>query len=490
LTKTLINDASLVLYKIKTTNARRIYAGQKKYELRKVIPRIRPTVVFLYEHNSHKAITGGFFVREVIHLPITKLWEQVREFATTRERFFQYFENWKAGYAFEIEDYFEFSQPLESRDIDELESAFQYPQSFIYLEKHKRLMRKLVEMLDAQYSSHFAKIHLVIPNIEDFKEFKKLALTEVSRNYDDIDKSFIDHIIDCTQKGVDPNGYFTVRKDLFVITHRTEKVGFTVITEKRGGSIKTGPTILLPRFRYQGIGELIRKRIEAEGFRKGARKIYCTCNAQDRAVLKYLLKSGMHIEAHLYHQYRNNSSEIVLGKMLSQTVKQHCAINRNHIKIVEIRDDLGSYLSLFKNFLLRYFETFYLSIDAAFVDSIYRASHSSKIDRYASKGKKVFLGFGRRSRLVTVVICSPKRGGSVKLTLVNMTNHFDSVAKIVNSTEAYCRSKRRTKMYLNIPASDYNMVETFSKLGFLVEGLLQEPYSPGVDHFQLGKMLN
>ena len=45
------------------------------------------------------------------------------------------------------------------------------------------------------------------------------------------------------------------------------------------------------------------------------------------------------------------------------------------------------------------------------------------------------------------------------------------------------------KVYLNLPVNDSLMIGYFSKMGYKIEGLLQAPYTPGLDLVQMGKLI-
>lgn len=485
--KSFFSDYPAVLYKIKSIHAKRIYNGEKKFELRKTMPSIHPKIIFLYENEEHRAITGGFLVKQIFHLPINELWKVVGEKGTTRNRFFEYYKDHKKGCAFEIDTAFQFSTPLKASDIKSLEKKFHYPQSFIYLQKHKTLYASLSQLLELEYKKSLTLIDFIQPSKGEIKLFKSLTKKEISKNYDEIDESFIDNIINCTKLGFDPNGYFTTKKLLYSIKKDDALLGFTVLTEKIGNSVKTGPTILLKQYRGKSIGQLIRKKIEYEYYSKGFRKVYCTCNANAQEILQYLLRSGLRVEAHLKNQYKKGSSEFVLGKLLKKQRKIFSPISREKIPIKKIKYSSDKTLIEIKKILLAHFHKYYAKIDESFCDTLIKASYHTHQDSYSKKGKTIFRFLDSKEKIIGLVICSPKRGGAVKLNPVLLTEHYESLYKAFLKIEKFFSMQSRTKLYLSLLVNDLALIGFFNRMGFLIEGLLQEPYQEGIDMVQMGK---
>lgn len=485
--KSFFSDYPSVLYKIKTVHAKRIYNGEKKFELRKTMPSIHPKIIFLYENEEYRAITGGFLVKQIYHLPINELWEVVGEKGTTKKRFFEYYKDHKLGCAFEIEMAFEFSTPLLASEIKSLESKFHYPQSFIYLKKHRLLYSKLLLLLENEYRNHLASIAFEVPNEDEIGIFASLVKREISKNYDEIDDSFIENIVTCTKLGYDPNGYFTTKKFLYAAKQNNKLLGFTVLTEKIGNSVKTGPTILLHNYRRKSFGQLIRKKIEYDYFAKGFRKLYCTCNASADIILQYLLRSGLRVEAHLQNQYKKGSSEFVLGKLLKKQRKVFSTISREKVAINKIKYQSDNTLSEIKITLLDNFEKYYAKIDESFCENLIKATRHSKKESYSKKGKTIFRFYDIKGRIIGIVICSPKRGGAVKLNPILLTEHYESLYKVFLKIEKHFFQQSRSKLYLSLLVNDLSLIGFFNRMGFIIEGLLQEPYKDGVDMVQMGK---
>jgi len=119
--------------KIMSEPASRIYSGVKKYELRKYIPKHKG-LLFLFETNGVKAVTGCFYFRDYIAKPIPELWSIVGEKATKKERFDNYFQSKEFGVALIIEDFQKFSKPITLNDMYRNFTGFpQLPHPYVYL---------------------------------------------------------------------------------------------------------------------------------------------------------------------------------------------------------------------------------------------------------------------------------------------------------------------------------------------------------------------
>lgn len=482
-----IPESKCVVYGIKTMHAERIYSGEKDFELRKIIPKTKPDIIFLYEHNGAKAITGGFYVTKIITLPINELWKTVGERGASEERFNNYFKNRKKGNAIEIGDYIKFSTPITFEIIRELEPKFRHPQSFLYLDNFPKLKKLLFDRINLDSFKNKLSIELVQPDESDFESFKNVVLKEISKKYDEIDKSFVSQIIRCTKEDVDRKGFLTTKKNLFTITNNGQKIGFTVITQKRGLSFKTGPTILNKSFRNIGLGVEVRKVIAQKYFNLGFRRMYCTCNSQDSATVNYLLKSGMRIEAHLLNHYKRNSSEFVFSKILLPAIADKTTYKRKKIRIREV-SIFGSKNKPLKEFILLNFPKYYLPIEADFVDKLFVATKYKK-NQYENKGKTIFYASNDEDVICAVVICTMKRGGAVRLNPLVETSDKDSIELLFNAIFNYFKENNRRKLYMTIPANDMDMIKILNVNGYVIEGLLIEPYRKGLNLIHLGKMI-
>lgn len=479
-----------IIISIKSVHAGKIYSGDKKYELRKVAPKSFPQIVFIYETEDKKAITGAFYVKEIISLPVDDLWRRVGTRATPKRNFFSYFNGREKGIAYEIGRVFKFQTPLSLTQIVDIQSGFTIPQSFAYLSKYPILETELYSRLGVFDSKHKNDLSFSMPTSDELTLFKELALKEISKNYDEIDVSFAEAIVKSAKLGYDPHGYFTSGKQVISVHYKNEIIGFTVLSYKITGAIKTGPTLLLESYRGKGIGSKIRTRVEEFAINKGYRKLYCTCNADDELVVKYLLKSGMRVEAHLLNQYKKGSSELVLGKLLvREQHKKYPLFFRTDLEQSSLVIYDESDYNVIRSLLLSGFKKSYLPVDDVFAQKLDKSTRHFKIDKYSSKGKIIFLGKDSDNKVLSIIICSPKRGGAVKLSYISNTSNEKAFINSLSNILLFFKKHKRTKLYITIPCSDYQTLRYFEDFGFVKEGILSEPYQPGLDMFQLGYYL-
>ncbi|MDR2652368.1 MAG: hypothetical protein LBC68_08670 [Prevotellaceae bacterium] len=180
-------------------------------------------------------------------------------------------------------------------------------------------------------------------------------------------------IIEKHKLGVDNNGYFTKKKTIWKgLDESNNIVAFTVVSEKRGGSIKFGPTIVDKTKIRQGIGSNFRLLVENYYQNLGYRKAYSTTNIKNYPAIYYILKIGYKIELHLQKHYSKYSDELVLSKMLNPTCRNE--------KISQIQN--------ISKYIANYMTTYYDEIDDAFFENINKTAttnHSFTEDCFVEK---------------------------------------------------------------------------------------------------------
>ena len=137
----------------------------------------------------------------------------------------------------------------------------------------------------------------------DHDPFVSWVTEEIPKNYDDIDHSFAESIFTTHLRGSDSRGFFTKRKTIWGLYDDAGLVGFNVITEKRGGSVKSGPLILAPSIRRQGVGSDFKKEVVDYYRRAGSHKAYATVSSRNSAAMMMNLRLGWDIEAVLSNQH-------------------------------------------------------------------------------------------------------------------------------------------------------------------------------------------
>ena len=332
---------------------------------------------------------------------------------------------------------------------------------------------------------------------KETNEFRELALSVIGVYYDDIDESFADNIIRAHEKGFDPLGYFTRKKMVWVLERKGETLGYLVATEKRGKSVKFLPQFTKDPYRHKGFGSIMWLALERKYRDMGFRKVYNHLPANRFDLLEYVLKLGLKVEAHLSEQYRPGQDEFVVGKFLrphnsKQIIIQDIPKQIHGTFSIEIKELKDTDPKEFSAFLLERLPRYYDEIDQSFVDSILAAEDRFDMS-YMAKGKKTFI-IENGGEIVGFCVTVPKRGGAVKISPFTVEHRFlsDTLArKIVGHIIEFYREKGISirKLYSLIPYSENILVENLKSVGFAVEGLIREPYKPGVDNIFLGRLV-
>ena len=216
------------------------------------------------------------------------------------------------------------------------------------------------------------------PELQD--SFVEAVLRSIQNDYDEITPRFAHNLIAIDRNGVDPNGYFTLGKEVWVAFNAmtNDFIGFEVITRKRGGSIKLGPTFVSPDQRGSQYARKMIDLLLHEYVKCGARKVYVTAPLSNdaTAVLDYA-QLGLKLEAILSDHYKQGSAERICGKILvatdslpfrpfvgfSNQVPLDCIEGLEHLERRELQD-----------FVMKQMHQAYDEIDKKFVAALYAAS--------------------------------------------------------------------------------------------------------------------
>ncbi len=488
----------VILLPLRPEFASRIYSGEKKYELRKTgIPdSIRYVVI---AQADRREVTGGYIVAGVHDAPVNRLWMKFGRKVTTKDRYDEYFEGHRRGLAIEIRRAERLEHAIPFKTLSEVDESFVFPPQFhlLYptnpvLQHLKDRLRTLAEVLN---SADVERIDTWMePSFREIKngelsEFADLAALYIGRWYDEIDETFAARIIETHRDGRDRFGYFTLKKKIFALLENEETAGYTVVTWKRGGSVKFGPTFLRSEFRGAGLGPRLRKRIDAYLRANGARKSYSTIPDTHTAAFKYLIRAGHSIEAHLRKHYTTEHGDLVFGRILDRKsvpsvpkipVRESCG----DLNVV----DSAAELDPFTEFVRETMTSWYDDIDDAFAESVFEAQKRFTADDLSKKGKKVFLGLSG-GRILVTLICSMKRGGAVKLSPFLTRADSEASAEVLREAQEYFLSIDRVrKLYSLVPALDGDLVRLYRSSGYRAEGILREPYKPGIDMIIFGRL--
>lgn len=320
--------------------------------------------------------------------------------------------------------------------------------------------------------------------------FEQLLLKELPRHYSEVDRSFTASLLVTSSADRDPNGYFTRAKQTFWLLEDDKPVGFTVTSLKRGGSVKIGPTAIVASRRRQGLATLLRDVVE--GFLEHelkCRKLYMTIATSNVPALLFNLARGFKVEAVLREQYRSGADEVVLGRFRGDyagtmlTAPLSCEPSAAPVTISRLIEpspaDVETLLHPRMNGL-------YDQIDPSYYEAIADACCNLR-QSYALKGKQLFIA-QRAGTIVGVAVYVPKRGGASKLSPL-FVEDAESTRALLEFIEAYAMEFGRRKLYAHVPLPHLNTVRWLLERGYLMEGLLREPYREGIDLVVMGQQL-
>ncbi|HJX13686.1 MAG TPA: hypothetical protein VJ377_09210 [Dehalococcoidales bacterium] len=137
-----------VLLSVKPHFAERIFNGTKKYEYRKTFfSRTDVNKVIVYASSPVKKIIGEFYIAGIISDKPESIWRRTGTSAgIDKDFFFRYFLGKEKGYAIKIRNPKKYEVMLDPRYII---PNFTPPQSFIYIESKKLLLKQ--EKNDVKY---------------------------------------------------------------------------------------------------------------------------------------------------------------------------------------------------------------------------------------------------------------------------------------------------------------------------------------------------
>lgn len=476
-----------VLLTILPQHSQKIFAGRKLFELRKVIPRSMPRRMFLYETQDSAMITGHVVIDDVLCGSPSDVWDQTGEAATTKSSFDAYFAGRRLAYAYRIAVAVRYRNPLSREQITAIEPGFRVPQNFLYLQNVPRLRQTLQDLaLSESMADASEHLKLSIITTRQRTTFRRLVKKHISGSYLETGEQYAEKLLEIAESGEDLEGFMTTGKTVCSIESGNALIGFAVFTFKLGGSVKTGPVMLLERYRNSGIGRKLRTAIHAILLRAGYRKVYATVPSTNAPALQYLLASGYELEAHLKRQYHPNHDEFVLGYMLSDV--RGCAPEFiRPIAPAWTFEGVTLESTEVAGFLRDEFSAAYTPVSAEWAS---RQIRLATLTGQMFKPRYIFAASG--GRLVAVAVCLLKRGGSLKIIVLSQTAHRESLTRFIEYCVRELGGKsgvRIRRVYTLVPAGDIEIIESFRSAGFSSEGVLKQAFNAGSDDLVLGKLL-
>jgi predicted transcriptional regulator len=469
-----------LILSIQPVHAERIFNGVKQFELRKTLPASGFQRIYLYESGG-VGVVGCFDTTTILRMPVRKLWLAVGDNATPKERFFNYFGNRPAGCAIAIKNPIRFPHAVLLTDIRKADPGFSIPISFRAIHRGTRLFRLLDAARRKSLKPRIARLRRIQKS--EHAQYIRLVTQEIAPKYDEITEQFAINILRSERLGYDPNGILTVRKEVIAIeNNKGALIGFTTLTHKLGGSVKTGPTVLLPGRRKRGWGSAARRAIVEKVEAEGIRKLYCTCPDWDLPVVNYLLRAGYKIEAHLARHYTSRNGELVFGLQLTNHARP---VRINHFARPNIAAQPVDLRNFRKGEIISAFGTLFSTTWS----EANTATASKIIGGYFRNSKRVgyeekpisLMAVGAGKRIVGLVLLVPKRGGAVKALLLSHTANHHTLHRLISLAEDAVVSARRRKLYFVHPIADTKVISSFVRHGYVAEGMLRSPYRQGQD---------
>jgi predicted transcriptional regulator len=482
-------ERGVLLLSIQPIHVDRIFTGSKLFELRRRLPRAPFDTVYLYQ-TGNGGIVGGFDVVAIHESAVDQLWDTVGAAGTTKDRFDAYFQGSERGFAIEVRNPFRFVQPISLAELRREFPGFRVPQGSAWLAPSHPLAHLLREHRQHVRAARTNR-SVVLRGIRgrERSSYRQLVTDEISRHYDEISSEFADFNLRVHDAGLDPFGFLTESKEvLTACDERQQPIGFTTLTRKRGGAVKSGPTVLFPSHRGMGYGAAVRRAIEDRVRASDGRKLYCTAPDVAPNVVRYLLRSGMRIEAHLARHYTDRHGELVFGKLLGKAGSPVTYVVTRSNKRGKPQDPKNLPERALGKQVTAMFAATWFAPDTDFMLKVIRTAASKRKRRHPKPRTLVCAGDG--DECIAAVLLVSKRGGAAKALLLRATNHRETLSALIRAAEDRARELGRRKLYYIHPIDDTLALRLLRKARYVPEGLLLEPYVPGQDAVVLAKFVS
>ncbi len=126
---------TVLLLSIRPGHAKKIFAGEKTVELRRVRPRIAEgDQILIYVSSPVKALAGVCRVHQLLEGAPEQLWPRVRDHAgMTRQEFNTYYAGAEMGFAIVLQTVGRYSNPVTLDTLREQWPGFHPPQGYQYV---------------------------------------------------------------------------------------------------------------------------------------------------------------------------------------------------------------------------------------------------------------------------------------------------------------------------------------------------------------------
>jgi ribosomal protein S18 acetylase RimI-like enzyme len=274
--------------------------------------------------------------------------------------------------------------------------------------------------------------------------FKWLVQTYVSHYYPETEESYTETLASFSLPKERYEGVSTVARRVWSIEVDGSVAGYFVGSEKTEGGVKLGPIVLAPEFRRKRIGGCVLNTLARHYSQMGFWKFYMTVPASNVAANSFARESGFCLETILRKHYSESHDEYVWGRTISETFDTS--------KMLQSANGNAKHLRL-----------------------------SAQTDRLESTSKELGSGheYLKQRRLYQhdlesngpTILCSPKRGGALKLDFLNNGNKTEVLA-VLDEIESYffCRSR---KLYTMPLVSTESIIKSLIVKGYTIEGTIR-----------------
>lgn len=289
------------------------------------------------------------------------------------------------------------------------------------------------------------------------------------------DKKLIDQLVD--RQVNDPEGFFTLAKEIFICEEYGEILGFFCLNYKRGQAIKLGPLIVSPTARGRGVGKFLFRYIDELCTAKKIRKIYATTSHLNEKVNALFSQNGYRQEALYPDQYKIASNEIIWGKIFIPDTapgQENNSLLINGDEEVSVRDfDPETDISYLKKCEALY-TTWHDDLGDDFIQSTLSGYHRGTTSMDFQAKTKAILVACHGDMIHGMGVLSPKRGGAAKLYPFYGTSNSQQaiIQRVVELKDEY----GIRKIYSFCSVLDNNQRASFLKNGFAERGILVQPY--------------
>lgn len=472
--------ATEIVLSIKPQHAEKIYAGVKKFELRKALPSRVPRKIYLYETEGTGAITGHIIIDRTLSGKPSLVWREIEGKGIERDRYNKYYQEQTQACVYGIQHAVKYEEPLSLTALKQI-FDFKPPQHFTYLSLMPNLASHLndLSMESLLNNETLEKISVRLLEEANYEDFTFLVDKSISANYANTGLSYPAKLIAQFKHKEAGLSLTTRRKFIFEIVEEKEVAGYLVLTQKNTGAYKTAPFCLHETFVNKGIGPKIRSLIHQIVQKHGGRKVYCTVPTSNKHAINYLLTSNYQIEAHLINHYHNNHSDVVYGYNLSLAgeIEHHAPRPETTVSKAKLHQRLTPTLKEQIN-----------EHAVRLLSECFAPQYTNYILEKVKSGKIHLLAYDQPIGIIALL--EPKTNQTVRIHIYLEKHHAETLKKLITLAELEATSRfNAKKIFTTVDVLDFELLPTVLGLGYRPEGVLKSVHNLGNNMMILSKFL-